>query len=72
MIRLNAFFGVNEDANLEQIKCLSDELVEKSRQEKGIISSVVQPILQFICSVKVGITKRSWMYIPFHSYCKTL
>ena len=51
MIRLNAFFGVNEDANLEQIKCLSDELVEKSRQGKGynLFRSSINPSVYMFC-----------------------
>ena len=32
MIRLNAFFEIKDDVAAEQVKALTDELVEKSRK----------------------------------------
>ena len=35
MIRLNAFFEVNDGVDLKQVKALADEMVEKSRKDEG-------------------------------------
>ncbi len=54
MIRLNAFFEVNDGVDLKQVKALADELVEKSRKDEGnhgydLFVSATKPSVFMFC-----------------------
>lgn len=54
MIRLNAFFEIKDDVATEQVKALTDELVEKSRKEEGnkgydLFVSTTNPRVYLFC-----------------------
>lgn len=54
MIRLNVFFEVREGVTLEQVKALTDELVEKSLQDEGnkgydLFASSTRPAVYLFC-----------------------
>lgn len=54
MIRLNAFFVLKEDASLEELKAITDELVAKSRTDEGnlgydLFQSTTNPRVMMFC-----------------------
>ena len=54
MIRLNAFFEIKDGITAEQVKVLTDELVEKSRKEEGnkgydLFVSTTNPRVYLFC-----------------------
>ena len=54
MIRLNAFFEIKDGVTAEQVKALTDELVEKSRKEEGnkgydLFVSTTNPRVYLFC-----------------------
>lgn len=54
MIRLNAFFEVKSNIDLAKVKSLTDELVEKSRKDKGnkgydLYQSSTNPLVYMFC-----------------------
>ena len=54
MIRLNAFFILKDDASLEDLKAITDELVAKSRQDEGnkgydLFQSTTNPKVMMFC-----------------------
>lgn len=54
MIRLNVFFEVKESGNVEEIKTLATELVNKSLNDEGNVAydlflSATRPLVMMIC-----------------------
>ncbi len=54
MIRLNVFFEIKEGVTVEQVKALTDKLIDKSRQDKGnkgydLYVSTTQPATFMFC-----------------------
>ena len=54
MIRINAFFVVKAGVTTAQVKAVTDELVEKSRQDAGnkgydLFESTTQPRVYMFC-----------------------
>ena len=54
MIRLNAFFILKDDASVEDLKAITDELVAKSRQDEGnkgydLFQSTTNPKVMMFC-----------------------
>lgn len=54
MIRLNAFFTLKEGVSLDEVLAVSNELVEKSRQDEGnkgydLYQSTTNPRIMMFC-----------------------
>lgn len=54
MIRLNVFFEVKDSANVEEVKALATELVNKSLGDEGNVAydlffSATRPLVMMIC-----------------------
>lgn len=54
MIRLNVFFEVKDGANVEEVKALATELVNKSLGDEGNVAydlffSATRPLVMMIC-----------------------
>lgn len=54
MLRVNAFFTLKSDAEIEAAKTIGDELVKKSRADKGCIAydlfqSATNPLVMMFC-----------------------